>query len=446
MHLARRLKLLLSALLIAASQASAQSPKPERFPPVARAVRLVSHEDVPSGVVEPEREGLGLGDAEQLALANNPALAAAEASVAAARGNWHQVGLRPNPVVGYSGEEIGDDGTAGKQGAFVGQRFITSGKLRLNREVAAHEIDRAEQQWWAWQQRVLTDVRIAFYDALIAQRRLTMTQELLKASESAVQVAQQLVDAQETGRADVLQATIELNTIRIQFRKALNADIAAWRNLTAVIGRSDMPRQPVRGNIEGVRRDISWQDALARVLSESPEIAAAHAERERAGWAVDRAWAERHPNVDARVSVHKDNTTGDTIAGVELAMPLALHNRNQGGIARAEAELSAAQHRVEKLELRLRQRLAAVYRHYADGRYEVDKFTKEIRPAAKESMELVAKAYAAGESNYLALLTAQRTYFRTNLAYVESLRQLWAASLEIDGLLLTGSLKDGESR
>ena len=72
---------------------------------------------------------LTLETLEGLALANNPALAKAEAQVRAIRGKWLQSGLYPNPVLGYSGDEMGDSGTAGKQGAFVTQEIVTAGKL-----------------------------------------------------------------------------------------------------------------------------------------------------------------------------------------------------------------------------------------------------------------------------------------------------------------------------
>jgi cobalt-zinc-cadmium efflux system outer membrane protein len=48
--------------------------------------------------------------------------------------------------------------------------------------------------------------------------------------------------------------------------------------------------------------------------------------------------------------------------------------------------------------------------------------------------------YEAGETNFLSLLTAQRTYSQTNLFYLESLRELRMAEVEIEGLLLLDSL------
>jgi hypothetical protein len=37
------------------------------------------------------------------------------------------------------------------------------------------------------------------------------------------------------------------------------------------------------------------------------------------------------------------------------------------------------------------------------------------------------------------LLTSQRTYSTSSLAYLEALLELWVAEAQLDGLLLTGS-------
>ena len=136
---------------------------------------------LPPGVNAPNAE-LTLAELEQLAIANNPALAQAEARVRALRGRWVQVGLPPNPSAGYIASEIGDEGKAGQQGGYVGQEFVTGGKLRLNRAIVSQEIQQAEQQLAAMQLRVQTDVREAYYAALIAQRRVDLASELLRVS------------------------------------------------------------------------------------------------------------------------------------------------------------------------------------------------------------------------------------------------------------------------
>ena len=111
-----------------------------------------------------------------MAEANNPAIGQAAARVAAVRGNWVQVGLPPNPTAGYVAEEIGDAGTAGKQGGYVGQVFVTAGKLRLNRAIVAQQIQQAEQWLAAATLSTRKDVRKAYYKALIAMNKVAFAE------------------------------------------------------------------------------------------------------------------------------------------------------------------------------------------------------------------------------------------------------------------------------
>lgn len=375
-----------------------------------------------------------------MALQNNPTLSQAQARVQAARGIWQQVGLYPNPVAGYSGGEMGNEGAAGQQGGFVGQEFVTGGKLRLNRQVACQEIIRLQRELAAQQFRVLTDVRTSFYDVLVAQRTVELTERLVKIAEEGVQAAEALLKAKEASRVDLLQARVEGNTARILLENARNRHQGAWRRLAAVVGMPDMTPEQLAGNVEDVGLPLRWEDALSRVLSESPEVAAASAEVGMARWTTQRARVEWVPNVGVQATVQHDNASGDDITGVQVALPLPLFNRNQGNIVAADAQLIAAQRNVERVRLNLQNRLAEVFRRYANAGQQVEKYRGTILPDAKETLDLVASGYQQGEFSYLNLLTAQRTYFQSNLAYLEALLQLKSAHAQIDGLLLNESL------
>ena len=87
------------------------------------------------------------------------------ALVAAARGNWVQVGLPPNPNWGYLGQQLGSGPAATQHALLIDGELINGGKLRWNRAVAEQELVKAEQELYAQQQRVVTDVRVAFFDA-----------------------------------------------------------------------------------------------------------------------------------------------------------------------------------------------------------------------------------------------------------------------------------------
>jgi cobalt-zinc-cadmium efflux system outer membrane protein len=149
-----------------------------------------------------------------------------------------------------------------------------------------------------------------------------------------------------------------------------------------------------------------------------------------------------------QMAVQYDNATKDTFATVQAGIPIPFFNRNQGNISKAQSELMAAQDDVQRVQLDLQQRLATVFEQYTTARYQVEKYSKDILPSAQASLDLANKGYRAGEYNYLALLTAQRTYFQTNLIYLDALRELRTASTAIEGNLLSGSLQvnDGGGR
>jgi cobalt-zinc-cadmium efflux system outer membrane protein len=403
-----------------------------------------SIEVIPPGPpVSSAESSLTLADLESMALASNPALAQAAAKVEAARGAWVQAGLPPNPTGGYVSSEVGNEGHGGQQGGFFGQEIVTGGKLRLSRAVAAQEIRVAQQQFEAERLRVLSDVRIGFYEILVAQRRLEITQELQRLSQRAVDTAQAFFEREEGNRVDLLQARVEAGSARILSENARNDYLAAWRKLSAVLGNLQMAPVKLAGDLEGETQEANYEATLARVIAISPELAAARASVDSARAAVARARVEWIPNVDLQASTQHDNASHYDIANVQAGVPIPIWNRNQGGVRRARAELAAAQSNADRVELGLQQRLAIVFQRYANARQQVETYRRQILPDAQSSLDLVNEGYRQGEFAYLTLLTAQRTFFQTNLAYLESLRQLRESQAAVDNLLLTDSLRSG---
>lgn len=394
----------------------------------------------PGGVSVPG-SGMTLAELEQMAERSNPTLSQAAARVQAAHGQHLQVGLYPNPVIGYQGSEIGNEGRAGQQGGFISQEIVTAGKLQLNRTVASQEINQANWAYQSQRLRVLTDVRRSFYEVLVAQRSMELSEQLVGLGEQGVKAAEELLKAKEVARADVLQARIEVDSARILLDKARNRHAGAWRNLAAVVGNPTLQPTPLAGNLQEGMTQLGWEETLNRLLADSPQYAGAQAGVARAQAALSRECAGRIPNVDLQTGVQYDNATGSTIANVSVGVPLQIFNRNQGNIAKAQAELIAAQHEVTRVRLALQQRLAVAFEQYTTAQQQVEKYTRDIMPNSKESLKLVSAGYKQGEFSYLMLLTAQRTYFQTNLAYLDALRDLRSAKASIDGNLLSDSLQ-----
>ncbi|MEQ8787477.1 MAG: TolC family protein [Pirellulaceae bacterium] len=397
----------------------------------------------PAGRESPaDQQPFTLADLEGIALRNNPALAVAGANVESARGTEVQAGLYPNPVVGYHAMQIGNLDTAGQQGAFITQRFITAGKRRLDRSAAGWGVRQAEFQFETQRQRVLTDVRIRFHDALIAQRRLDLTRSLTKISDQFVELTQRLLADRQASENTLLQAEIEAEQSAILLDNAREENDERWRRLAASIGVPTMQVAPLAGDPAQGLPQFDWNMLYARTVADSPQIAAAVARRERALVEIVRAQREVIPDVDVTTSVRHDNITGYDVTNLQVGIPIPVLDRNQGGIQRARAEAAAAQSDVRRLELQLQERLAAAFRQYGSARRQAERYACQILPRATRSLELVSDGYNKGQTDFLTLLTAQRTFIQTNLSYLDSLQQLRRAIARIEGRLLEDSLGD----
>lgn len=421
-------------------------------PSGGRVIRRVSWESADVRQVQGEKPGtseeidagqtqvMTLANAEQTALAMHPSLFEFQARVEAARGQWVQAGLLPNPILGYSGQQIASRGQAEQDGVLLQSDIIRGHKLRIGRAVAEQQILRAEQELAAQEFRVLTDVRTAYYDVLVGQRRLEVSRELVEVGRQGLKAAEDLFKNQEVSRLDVLQFKVEAEQAQVLLTAADNAYRASWRSLAAAMGRRELPARPLTGNLMEWPDENSWDDVLNRLLTTSPQLAAAAIEIERSRRAVDQARAAGVPNLTIQGIVQRDASIDGHDGALQVTMPIPIFNRNQGGVRAAEGELIAAQQAYQRLELDLQRRLAPVYQSYSTSLIQVRRYEQDILPAAEESLELTRTSYKSGEIGYVNLLTAQRTYAQINLAYIEAVQQLWKAIWEMEGLLL----KSGE--
>jgi cobalt-zinc-cadmium efflux system outer membrane protein len=444
LHQTMAVALCLGAAL-ASSVAEAVEPPPPllaRQEPESKRVAPVPSLDVPADPkADFASDGVSLDALENLALQYHPTIAESAWFVEAGRWNRLQVGLPPNPTLGYAGGEIGNEGQAGQQGAFLEQTLVRGGKLSLNRAVAQQEVEKLQADLAARRLRVLTDLRIGFYQLLALQERAHMLARMEEITEQAAETADQLFQARESPRTDYLLARIQLERVRLDRQSTERERQGAARQLAARVGLERLPADTLIGDLELLGSDLDWDQTWGSLLVTHPLLAAAQADVRRARCAVDRARAEVVPDLTTQVTLQHDNATGDTIVGIQTGVNLPVWNRNQGGIGQACAELRAAEQHVQHVQLRLRERLATVFANYEAARIQVERYQTEILPQAGETQRLVAQGYRQGELSFLEYLTAQLTFFQSSVNYLDALRNYWTDYHRVNGLLLDANLE-----
>ena len=138
-------------------------------------------------------------------------------------------------------------------------------------------------------------------------------------------------------RPEVRKTNVALQRARLSLLSARNARREAFRKLSALVGLPLTEGQVV-GDLVPQCEPPSFEDALGRVLAESPELAAA-----RAKLAVDRATVERErvewvPDLVATGGAGYNFEAQETTAVAGLAIEFPLYDRNQGTVRQARTD------------------------------------------------------------------------------------------------------------
>ena len=406
-------------------------------------VEAASFEVVPqftlSSDVGNEGDLYTLADFEQIALTNNPSLAALNSLTQKASGLRQQVGTGPNPTLGYFGQQLADRGTD-QQGFFVEQEFVRGDKLALNRAVLNHTL--AAQRWESETQkyRILTDVRMLYFETAAAQQQLDAIQKFEEVSKRGVEVALERKKADEGSLVEVLQSKTLNSEVALAGERATAAYRGAWRNLAAIAGLPDSRPTQLSPDFGDIQSSPDWGATYQQILLQSPERAVAQALVCEKVSILRREQVQRTPNLETQFGAGYDNGTNSGMINVQVGAPIPVFNKNTGNIAAAQADYTRAVENVKRIEQSIQARLARAAQEFESYLASVQKYESEILPQVKESLQLSEEAYKAGELDFLQVLIVRKSYFESNLQFIQSRAQLAQANAKIEGLLLTGGL------
>jgi len=439
---------LATSLLCTAGMARAQempmpSPHREHLETPAEFPRLGRAQEHAEGAL------VTLEQVQKIAVESNPTLRQAELEIRAARARQQQVGLYPNPTLGYIGDEIrGGSVGGGKQGFFVQQTVVTGGKLRLNGNIFTQEARLAEFEAQEQEIRVHSAVKMAFLRVLAAQELLDARHDLAKIAEESAETQRRLMNTGQADETEVLQAEVEAQRMRMAARMQENTLREEWRSLAAVIGRPDMPLSTVNGDLERGWPELNEEAAMARVAQESPAVRIAAAAETRSESELARARREALPDIVLRAGLEFNHETLGSVPfakgweGIaEASVEIPLFNRNQGNVAAARAGAERSSGERQRIALALRERAASAFDQYANARLMAVEYRDEILPRVQKAYRLMQEKYGLMLASYPRVLDAQLKLYNLQVEYIVALESVWTNGIALEGFLLTDGLE-----
>lgn len=393
---------------------------------------------VNSSISASNLQGVTLAELEAMAIERNPSLQQLAASICKAEGFRNQVGLRPNPVVGYQGMQLADRGTD-QHTFFVERELVTGNKLELNRRVQHQALEAQKWELETQRYRVLTDLRLKYFEAYAIQQRLLLLESFQAITTKGMEMAELRKKGMEGSQLEVLQAGIQRDEIALTLQQSRSELNASLQGLIAIVGEPCLSPQVRLQDPSLENATWNWDEVRCQLISGSPELQVAYHRLAQAQANVQRQHAQPLPNLTLQLAGGVDNGTNSGMMNVQVGAPIPTNNKNQGNILAAHAEVQRASAEIQRLEGAIASRLAEVARDYDTAAAAVRKYEGEILPKAEETIRLAEKAYQAGEYTFIEILTVRKTYFDANLKHLAARMQLAQAQVRVDGFMLTGA-------
>ncbi|TFI58426.1 TolC family protein [Sphingomonas parva] len=363
---------------------------------------------------------LTLPEALARAEENSQLLRASQASVTAAEARARQAGVSPNPELEVEVENVLGTGPYSGFGGTeltvaVGQRFERGGKRNARRMLARAEVDLATATLARTRADLIRDVRTAFVDAVSTEERLALSRETVARAEELARTARLMV---ETGRDPPLR--------QLRAEAALAEARAAAEQAGAEAGQAERSLAALTGIVD---EDLDLEGPVAEgfVLNAARDgepiaIRIAEAERRVAEARIDVERSTGVADITARAGLrgHKESNDVALVGGISL--PLAIRDRNRGGVEAARAELLAAEARAAQA------RLDSV-REARDAQALLSAAEARMRALegaglkqAEEAVRVARIGYGAGKFSLLDVLDAEAALNTARTSIIEARR------------------------
>jgi outer membrane protein, heavy metal efflux system len=382
---------------------------------------------------------ISLTEAHRRALAQSPEFLAERQELAIARGQLTQARVYPfNPELELQAPGIGEAGTIGEYEVSLSQEIEWAGQGGLRVRGARKALARAEAVVLDVSRRTLAEVSNAYYEALSAQQRLAVAEELVQLGENLVAVTR--IQAREGEISDM-----DANLAEIEAGRARAAILAAGRELThaRLVLRRLIGLEPEREiRLQDTPSDpppavtLDADSLIALALARRPDLTARTHEVEQQELESQLARREAIPSVQLGVFVAREEryllSTGgpggssvrpaleSPRLGLGVSVPLPLFQRNQGIIEEQTARTEQARLARQSADLAIRTEVIDAYQAYRAARAEHQVFERDVLQPARANQRLLDTALLAGKIGLPTLLLLRNQLLDAELSHWSS--------------------------
>ena len=426
MNKSRRILTTLSLVFSLLTSVAAQSP------PTAQQTVLT-----PQGL-----EYVTLEYATEQFLRKNLTVEAARLEIGVAEAERVGARLRPRPGLTVSAENLRISGPTPtgqlyEFGATVAQPIELGNRKEARVELAERTVAVSEARLTEVLRWQLFDLKRTYYESVLARAILALERENRDNFEGLLRFNRTRFEEGYIAEGDLIKVRLERVKFDFEVASAALDFTKAKIRLLELIGDSDFQRAEkidVRSSfgVPDVKIDLAQLKQTA--LANRPEIKVAEAEIARSESALKLERSKAKGEITPYAGYKRVGVDNTVAAGVTVPLPFG--NRNQSGIARAEAEQKIAGTSLQFARNRALADVETAYRSYETAREQIQAYQEGLLKQADESRDIQLAAYQEGAVELISLIDAQRTRTQVRANYYRAVFDFYTSIFQLE--LATG--------
>lgn len=384
---------------------------------------------------EPRSSPYSLEEILALAVERSPILAEAQGAMKESRGQQIAAGAYPNPVLsGGAGKGSIRDPSTGvsiiEHTVAVEQPIEWSPKRQARQDAAQAGVAGARAGLEAATLNLMSDIKVAFYQLLLAQRDAELAAQNVATVEVVLRTARLRVAAGEATSFDTMKAGVELQKAQKEVARARNGLLVAKSRLNTLTAGGLGKQFAIEGTFQSLKQELNVDQLVTEAIERHPALRRLSKLAEQAGLMVEFERESRIPNINVMGQYHREAGDESIIAG--LTVPIPVWYRRQGEI---ETALGAKHRAVAERERAQNELEQAVIQHAQEVRTAQDQlrvFETGLLKQAEQILTVARTSFRQGAASLLDLLDAQRVYRQTLYEYAQVSADLSIALVRLE--------------
>lgn len=361
-----------------------------------------------------------------------------------------RAGLLPNPTFDFEAGTGALTGSPTENNLALGvsQEFFLAGKRGKRLAIAEQELEMYRWQLADRERVIRGDVKSAFYDVVLAEQRITLSDRAIVLNRQLLDVTKERLTAGDIPELEMNLVKVELargEGARIDVEKVLSLNQA---KLFTLMGISLGEAPSIVGTLAAETPMTKNLVDLKQLAHEKrPDLKTLETEKSRGEADITLAKADGIPNLTAGLVFRRDTTsmeiggieekdTGYTI-GLKLSMPIPVFDRNQASVQEAKAKKNSTESRLTAATRNAEREVETAYASLLNAEKVLSLYKSNIIPQLEENLKLTQEAYRLGEVGILTVIQEQKKFFEVSDGYLMAQHDRQVALTKLESAVAT---------